>query len=63
MFGIGSLVKVDASEHKASGMDHRSAGLLVIDEDAPASLGLKQWEVKNSDGESFTVPENALVAL
>ena len=63
MFKIGDLVKIDESERVASGMPESAAGMLVVNEYDKPWMGIPQYELKNSDGDLFTVEETALVAL
>jgi hypothetical protein len=60
-FAVGDLVQIEASELALSGFEGKASGLLVINEPEEPWMGLTQWEVKDSEGESYTVTENSLV--
>jgi hypothetical protein len=63
MFKIGDLVRIDESERIASDMPESAAGLLVVNEYDPPWMGIPRYELKNSDGDLFSVEETALVAV
>ena len=61
-FAVGDLVRIAPSVLVASGLDPVAAGgLLVVNAEDEPWMGLEQFEVRNSDGDSFGLLASSLV--